>query len=173
MEVRDVRIEDSPLGRERARLRAEVRYDTGSPGAEEYWFDVPRANIAELSVSGNPWLACLLPLAAHTGESLRVTLPVDRPLLENAERLMRIWQAWYPKLAVVPVEASAAERAPDVRPPGGAAFFFGGVDPSSPSCGPVMLRHRWSGSPSMTSLPYGLRHSARSRRRICAAAQPP
>jgi hypothetical protein len=128
MDVRDVRVEDSPLGGDRARLRAEVRYDTGGLASEEYWFDVPRANVAELSVSGNPWLACLLPLAAHTGESLRVSLPVDRPLLENAERLLRIWRAWYPELSVVPVEASAADRAPEVPPPRAGAFFSGGVD---------------------------------------------
>src|SRR5688572_24495122 len=102
MEVRDIRIDDSPLGRERARLRAEVRYETGSVGPEEYWFDVPRAYASELSTSGNPWIACLLPLAAHTGEPLRVPVPVDRPLLENAERLMSIWRAWYPELTVAP-----------------------------------------------------------------------
>jgi hypothetical protein len=128
MEVRDIRIEDSPLGRERARLRAEVRYETGSVAAEEYWFDVPRAHAAELSTSGNAWISCLLPLAAHTGEPLRIPSRVDRPLLENAVRLMRIWQAWYPELTVVPIDADAAEPAPDARPGRSAAFFSGGVD---------------------------------------------
>ena len=128
MEVRDVRIEDSPLGRERARLCAEVRYETGSVRAEEYWFDVPRRYAAELSTSGNPWVACLLPLVAHTGEALRVPLRVDRPLFENAARLMRIWQAWYPGLTVAPIEADVGMSPPEERPERGAAFFSGGVD---------------------------------------------
>jgi hypothetical protein len=128
MEVRDVRIEDSPFGGERVRLRADVRYDTGRVASEEYWFDVPRGHAAEIAVSGNPWVACLLPLAAHTGESLRVPLPVDRPLLANAERLMRIWQTWYRSVTVAPVAAEAAERPQDIGVTRVAAFFSGGVD---------------------------------------------
>jgi hypothetical protein len=128
MEVRDIRIDDSPLGRERARLQAEVRYDTGSVRAELYWFDVPREYVSELSTSGNPWIACLLPLAAHTGEPLRIPRPVDRPLFENARRLMSIWRAWYPELTVAPVEADVTMAAPEARPPRAAAFFSGGVD---------------------------------------------
>ena len=128
MEVRDVRVEDSPLGAERVRLRAEVRYATGAVASEEYWFDVPRAHASELSTSGNPWIATLLPLAAHTGETLRLALPVDQPLLENAGQLMRIWQTWYPELSVVSIEADVAAAVENNRPARAAAFFSGGVD---------------------------------------------
>src|SRR5688500_13900760 len=128
MEVRDVRIEDSPLAPGRARLRADVRYETGNVASEEYWFDVPATYAAELASSGNPWLACLLPLVAHTGERLRLPLPVDRALLANAERLMRIWQAWYPDVTVAPVEAEPAEQPADGRAVRAASFFSGGVD---------------------------------------------
>lgn len=128
MEVRNVAIDDSPFGSDRVRLRADVHYDTGRVGSEEYWFDVPGAHAAEISSSGNPWVACLLPFAAHTGESLRVPVPVDRPLLANTERLTRIWRTWYPNLAVVQVEADAAERPTDNGPVRGASFFSGGVD---------------------------------------------
>jgi hypothetical protein len=128
MEVRDVRIEDSPFGTTRVRLRADVHYETGRVASEEYWFDVPRAHMGEISISGNPWVACLLPLAAHTGESLRVPFSVDQPLLANAERLMRIWHSWYPRLTVASIEADAVECAPDVRPARVGAFFSGGVD---------------------------------------------
>ena len=126
MEVRDVRIGESPLGADRVRLRAEVRYDSGAPGAEEYWFDVPREHAADLSGSGNPWVVCLLPLAAHSGERLRVPMPVDAPLLANAERLMRIWSTWYPGVSVVPIEVSGDSA--NVQPTKAAAFFSGGVD---------------------------------------------
>jgi hypothetical protein len=140
MEVRDVRVEDSPVARGRVRLRGEVRYDGG--GAEEYWFDVPAAHAEHVSLGGNPWLACLLPLASVLGEDVRVPLPVDAALLANAERLTRIWRTWYPDLSAVRVSADVARPvAPDARvsadvasrsPADGpgrvAAFFSGGVD---------------------------------------------
>lgn len=128
MEVRDIDIVASPYGADRARIRAEVRYDAGPLTGEGYWLDVPKEHAADLSTSGNPWVACLLPLAAHTGEPLRVPLPVDAPLLANAERLMRIWSAWYPGVSVVRVEAPRATDAVDMRPAKAAAFFSGGVD---------------------------------------------
>jgi hypothetical protein len=127
MEVRDVRVTDSPLGKDRARLRAEVRYETGGVRSEEYWFDVPRAHAVDLSTSANPWVACLLPLVAHTGETLRIGLPVDRALLANADRIMRIWRAWYPALAGGSIQADAADSASDTSTRA-AAFFSGGVD---------------------------------------------
>ena len=128
MEVSGVRVERSPLGSGRTRLRADVRYASGGVRSEEYWFDVPGAHGEELSASGNPWLAALLPLAAHTGESLRLPLPVDQPLAENAVELMRVWRTWYPDVSVVPVEADVAPAAQASRPTRGAAFFSGGVD---------------------------------------------
>jgi hypothetical protein len=128
MEVRDVRVEDSPFGRGRARLRAEVRYAGGTAEGEQYWFDVPEAYAGELSTTGNPWVAALLPLAAHSGEPLRLPLPVDRPLIENAERLMRIWQTWYPEVTVAPIEADVTASPAEGKPGKGAAFFSGGVD---------------------------------------------
>ncbi|HJR64916.1 MAG TPA: hypothetical protein VJ802_00700 [Gemmatimonadaceae bacterium] len=128
MEVRDIDIVGSPYGVRRARIRAEVRYESGSSRGEEYWFDVPKEHVSELSTSGNPWMACLLPLAAHTGEPLRIPLPVDAPLMANAERLMRIWSAWYPGVSVVRVEAPKAVEPSDLQPGRAAAFFSGGVD---------------------------------------------
>ncbi|MGQ0713954.1 MAG: hypothetical protein ACT4PJ_09490 [Gemmatimonadaceae bacterium] len=126
MEIRDVRIEDSGVGKDRVRLRADVKYESG-PG-EEYWFDVPAAHAGELSTSGNPWLACLLPLATHVGEPLRLPLPVDWCLLENASQLVRIWRAWYPRLRDVRIEAEGTDPGGDAPPVRVAAFFSGGVD---------------------------------------------
>lgn len=128
MEVRNIDLVASPFGGHRTRIRADVRYDTGSIADEEYWIDVPKEHAGDLSTSGNPWVACLLPLAAHTGETLRVPLPVDGPLRANAERLMRIWSAWYTGVSVVRIEAPVASDAFDVEPTKAAAFFSGGVD---------------------------------------------
>src|SRR5688500_14294828 len=128
MEVRNIDLVPSPFGTVRTRIRADVRYDSGSIAGEEYWLDVPKEHAGDLSTSGNPWVACLLPLAAHMGETLRVPLPVDAPLRANADRLMRIWSAWYPGVSVVRVEAPTATEASDVAPSRAAAFFSGGVD---------------------------------------------
>jgi hypothetical protein len=128
VEVRDVEIVASPLSKEHVRLQATVRYDGRSRERELYWFDVPSAVVDDVSRSGNPWFACLLPLAAQSGETLRVALPVDRPLVANAPQLMRIWRAWYPHLSVVDVEVDVATSRPNNEPRRAAAFFSGGVD---------------------------------------------
>jgi hypothetical protein len=126
MQVRDIRVADSPAGADRVRLRAEVEYAGG--GKEEYWYDIPRSLAHELSETGNPWLACLLPLAATLGEPLHLPLPVDSALHANAARLLRIWKTWYPNLFEPAIHC-------DVDPSPAAdqqyrvgAFFSGGVD---------------------------------------------
>ncbi|MEO5580481.1 MAG: hypothetical protein ABIR58_07460 [Gemmatimonadaceae bacterium] len=108
------------------RMRADVRYARGD--SEEYWYEVPESRADKLSVTGNPWLACLLPLAATLGEPLSISLPVDKALKANAARLMSIWRAWYPDLFEVPVQAEV-ETSPQARGQGRVgAFFSGGVD---------------------------------------------
>ncbi|CAN5784369.1 hypothetical protein BH23GEM9_BH23GEM9_29120 [soil metagenome] len=127
MQISRIEIQDSPVTRGRVRLRGEVAYTSNGGGTEEYWFEVPQELASGLSTSGNPWLISLLPLAAALHEPLQVPLPVDAELVENASQVMRIWQAWYPQLAVVPLEVTAGggERPAASRT---AALFSGGVD---------------------------------------------
>jgi hypothetical protein len=109
----------------RVRLVGEVRYDDRA--TEDYWFEAPEEFAEALSHSGNPWLACLLPLAVTLRQPLRLRLPIDPLLSQNAARLMRTWTGWYPRLRVVPIEADI--EAPDAQTqPETAAFFSGGVD---------------------------------------------
>lgn len=128
MELVSVRVAESPSDGARVRLVGDVRYDDRPGTSEPYWFEFPKKYAAALSVSGNPWLACLLPLAVTLGEPLRLRLPVDPLLLSNASRLMEIWSRWYPELRPVPLEADAqpTQPGPGVRASG--AFFSGGVD---------------------------------------------
>jgi hypothetical protein len=118
-----------PSGPDRVRLVGEVHYADG--GSERYWFEVPASLRDDLTGSGDPWIVCLLPLAAQLGEPLRIGLPVDRLLVRNLTELMRIWRGWYPKLHEVSLDVSVCE-APVLRPPDApgrtAAFFSGGVD---------------------------------------------
>ena len=73
----------------------DVAYDD-RPGTEAYWFEVDEEHAGGLSLSGSPWLACLLPLAATLGQKLRSAHPSTRSS-PNAPRLMETWKTWYRK----------------------------------------------------------------------------
>ena len=63
MELVSIRIEESPHAAGRVRLVGDVAYDD-RPGTEAYWLEVDEEYAGSLSLSGSPWLAWLLPLAA-------------------------------------------------------------------------------------------------------------
>lgn len=105
------------------RLTGVVEYDDQT--TEDYWFEVP--NTYEPSMSGNPWLAILLPLAATIGEDLTIALPVDRALLLGAESVLRLWKYWRPELHRVALNVRLGTD-PLVRPNAAASFFSAGVD---------------------------------------------
>ncbi len=128
MELRSVRTGEAASAGGRVRLIGDVVYD-GRPGqTEEYWFEVPEKYAGDLSVTGDPWLACLLPLAVTRAEPLRLCLPVDPVLSANASRLMRIWTGWYPHLRIVPIEVEVKPLDSGRGPAETAALFSGGVD---------------------------------------------
>jgi len=126
MRVRAVEIADSPRARDLVRLRAEVTYDSNPSGPEEYWLDVP-AEFNAISVTGDPWLAWLAPLAVTLGESLELEVQVSAQLLANAHELVRIWTAWYPQLSPCRITAPVSHETGDAGGRTG-AFFSGGVD---------------------------------------------
>ncbi|MGH7367598.1 MAG: hypothetical protein ACREK9_14410 [Candidatus Rokuibacteriota bacterium] len=128
MKLAHTTVTESPLGRDHVRLSGEVQYDRRPLGPETYWFDIPAEYEESLSGSGNPWLACLTPLAATLGEPLRIDEPVDPLLLKNIRGLVDLWKNWYPELHLIPIEApNVAPACPD-PPRRTAAFFSGGID---------------------------------------------
>ena len=127
MDVRHIQTNRSSIASGRVRLEAQVACDDKTIPTEVYWYDVPEKYAEYLSESGNPWLACLIPLAVNLGEPLRISRPVDRALYANIHELMQIWKCWYPHLQPVPVEAEIIDR-PLQRPGATAALFSGGVD---------------------------------------------
>ena len=114
VEVKSINIVDSPTSKKHMRLLAEIAYDHKFLKPETVWFEVAEDYAGFLTGSGNPWLACLLPLAVTLGEPLRIDRPVDRTLYDNVQELMRIWVGWYPHLQVVSVEADLSESEPDI-----------------------------------------------------------
>lgn len=128
MELKQVSIVRSPDCQDRVRLCGEVSYDQKSAVPEVYWLEVSEKYAEHLSESGNPWLACLLPLAVTLGEPLRISMPIDRVLFENAQELMQIWKCWYPHLHIIPIETYVFDAARQAELGRTAAFFSGGVD---------------------------------------------
>src|SRR5467141_3432797 len=128
MDLVRVEIIESPQRAGHARLCGDVAYDDRAASPERYWFEVPREQAEALSLSGNAWLACLLPLAVTRREPLRIAAPVDRTLLNHAPELMRIWRSWYRHLTLVPIEEEPAP-ASSLAPAGShnAALFSGGA----------------------------------------------
>lgn len=128
MELVSVRVAEAPSARGRVRLVGDVAYDDRPREVEQYWFEVPQKYAGSLSVSGNPWLACLLPFAVTRGEPLRLCLPVDPILLANASRLMRIWSHWHTRLRPISLEADSwpTNEGRGDREMG--ALFSGGID---------------------------------------------
>src|SRR5512135_307798 len=126
MELLSARLAEAPLARGRVRLVGDVVYDDRA-GREEYWFEVSERHADRLSTSGNPWLACLLPLAASRGEALRVHLPVDPTLLANARRIIEVWASWGRGRPIrIEAETQPTPLGIAVRQTG--AFFSGGID---------------------------------------------
>jgi hypothetical protein len=121
-------IESVAADRERVRLVTRVVYADSAAPAEKYWYEVPAALAGDLARDGNPWLAALLPLAATLGEPLEWELPVDRPLLDGAREILRVWRSWYGETSVVPLRGPVAERPAGSPPPRTCAFLSGGVD---------------------------------------------
>lgn len=128
MLVSSVQVTRSPLDEHRFRLSCEVVYDTPAIGPETYWLEIPRTYACELTTSGNPRLALLLPLAVRLREPLAVPWQVDCELFESVHELMRVWSCWYPQLRLVPVEANVSGEVSTCVPSLTASLFSGGVD---------------------------------------------
>jgi hypothetical protein len=127
MELVSVRIEEAPSSLGRVRLVGDVAYDDRPRALERYWFEVPEGLAGDLSLSGNPWLACLLPLAVTRGESLRLCRPCDPVLIDNAARIMKIWSSWDKSRRPILVDAPRCATAPGSDRETG-ALFSGGID---------------------------------------------
>jgi hypothetical protein len=124
-------VAPSPDRADAVRLTGHVSYDApgDGPAEEDYWFEFPAALADDVSTGGNPWLACLLPVAVELGEPLSLCRPVDARMLDNAHERMQIWEWWSARHRPVPVEAEVA--APDDSPgrhARTASLFSGGVD---------------------------------------------
>jgi hypothetical protein len=128
--VTAVGVSPSPDTAGYARLEARVAYDDPAVPGESYWIEVPDAYADSLSPNGNPWLACVMPLAMQRGEPLHVDAPVDAALLDGMSDVARLWTAWFPPMRPVPITVASVVGPPRAHEPTGrfGAFFSGGVD---------------------------------------------
>ncbi len=107
----------------RTRVTGIVQYNDGA--TENYWFEIPASY--EPSLSGNPWLAILLPIAATLGENLNIPFAVDPALVRGAESALRLWAQWRKNMRVVEITTGPLQVAP-VQNRVSASFFSSGVD---------------------------------------------
>lgn len=130
MRVTAIGVSPSPDSPEYARLEARVTYDDPALSGESYWIDVPQEYADSLSPNGNPWLACLMPLAMQRGEPVHVDAPVDAALLDGMADLARLWTAWFPPFRPVPFTVASVVGPSRSQESTGrfGAFFSGGVD---------------------------------------------
>ncbi len=126
MELCDIKVVEATNDPARVRICADLIYDDDYPD-EQLWFELDKGYAEQMSGSGDPWLACLLPVAATIGEPLRICRPVDPVLLQNARELLRIWDCWFDYTQVIDIEAHA-ESPGDYQPQHTGAFFSGGID---------------------------------------------
>ena len=131
MKLERVDLAPSPDRADTVRLTGHVRYDHpgDGPAEEEYWYEFPASVADEVSTTGNPWLACLLPVAVELGEPLELCRPVDARMLDNALERLQTWQWWSERHQPVPLVADVA--APDLaadRHARTVSLFSGGVD---------------------------------------------
>ncbi len=133
MHITDIKIVHPDPGQPRVRLQARVSYDRHARD-EYYWLEVPGSIAHRLSLTGSPWLAAMLPVAATFGEPLRIEAPVDPELHKGALQVMRIWRGWDMGLhdadldldTVDPGRNGPADPSGNDRLSG--AFFSAGVD---------------------------------------------
>jgi hypothetical protein len=123
------RISGSPVSDARVCVQADVLCnDSSFPAKTTFWFDVPDTYAPDLSMSGNPWLALIIPLAVNLHEPLELEAPVDTTLLSNVRELMAIWGCWYPHLHPVSIEVELLPATHIGEGSLNAALFSSGVD---------------------------------------------
>jgi hypothetical protein len=108
------------------RVAAVVRYNWWR--RERLWFDVPQSHAKAVNHSSDCWLMALLPLAFERGETLRICAPVDPVLLQNAEKIQRIWSEWFPPRKPVQIDVEGTLQSPPANGGKTGLFFSGGVD---------------------------------------------
>ena len=127
MKLESVDIQPSPRTPDTVRLQASVRLQSvEGGGGEVLWFDFPARYEEQLTRSGNPWLAALLPWAAMRNERLEIDAPVDPVLVENARKILGVWRSWPGRRGHLELHCPHEERS--ARRTETVALFTGGVD---------------------------------------------
>jgi hypothetical protein len=116
----------SPISPDKIRLQADVIYQNNCQ--ENFWIDYPRELGSDISLSGNPWLSLLTPLAMKLREPLSIEAPVDRIHFENNRKLIDIWKIWYPFLEKPVIDVEVKERLFENKPGKTLSFFSAGID---------------------------------------------
>ncbi|MBS0305624.1 MAG: hypothetical protein JSR43_09635 [Proteobacteria bacterium] len=129
--LEDIHIGPAPGRPGYSRVTGQVLFSK-SPCREPLWYEFPHAWERHVSVSGEAWLAALLPMAFLEGEDIDIRLPADPDAVRNARRILHVWKSWYPRAgAIVDIRVAdpgPVERLEESGARGQMIFFSGGVD---------------------------------------------
>jgi hypothetical protein len=104
MHLKDMKIGQSPLRSDFARVSAEIAVESKGQTLS-YWFDIPSDLRSAISDTGNAWAVLMLPIACYYGETIIVDRPLDRVLYDNLIGLSSLWSNWYAEIKPVAIEA--------------------------------------------------------------------
>lgn len=127
MRLQELEVLPSPQRPGFVRLAGTIAYESKPRKTETWWLEVAEAQAGDLSLSGSPWLAAMLPIASVRGERIRLDRPVDPRLLAGAPEVMASWRRWYgyPRVVEIEADVDALDAPPRRR---AAAFFSRGID---------------------------------------------
>lgn len=128
MKLHEPRVEEGSLGADRLRVVARVTYAGETGSSEDYWFEIPAAVFDGELARGDAWLVALFPLAVSLGESLELSVPVDRHLRDNLLEMLRVWRSWYSYVEEVDLHCQTRPGEGERRRQRVGALFSGGVD---------------------------------------------
>lgn len=111
-------------------VSANIELENECPGIPDtLWFKFPKKYKSFLSENMNGFVVCLLPLAMHLREEIRVEGEVSSRLLYNLKEYQQMLNFWYPReFSIINITANLKEDTPRNKKKAVMCAFSGGVD---------------------------------------------
>jgi len=125
MNVTNIGLKDAPACEITATIKAPGLI---SPRPFPIFYRFPREFARSVQISGDPFVASLLPTAMRLGEPLVIDAPVSSRLLNAVPRIMAFYHSWDPTFKMIQVKALRRSEFSDSVSQNEALFFSCGVD---------------------------------------------
>lgn len=106
-----------------------ARIDCKSLGFNKFelWFRLPAEVYPQITLTGNPFVPCLIIPAMFAGEDLLIEAEVSAKLLAGAAKIIDIYRLWHNSFKHINIETEGIAKT-GIQGSNIAAFFSGGVD---------------------------------------------